>query len=292
MLKIKSIDMKINVIKLIVVISFLLPDMLLGQDIKVRHRPSLKSDRILFSIYVVDSTGNESVGTDQIFSKVITGNDDVMEKRVIASISIGKCESNNQEYHHDDIWLCLDQGLEILFLYPFGTQYAYPFVDGISLFSFNRTNGYMGAVDLKGNTVLQPKYDYITYTDKYLNGIVQSLSERHVVVFECNMFNREGSKLEYTYQVFLDNNVPIYTTVHNEYSTLVSTDSFSKMINDIETDNDTRTYLLGIHEMLNMNFERALCYFGQVKDRPAFRMLINNICLCEKMLNAIAYNNF
>ena len=103
MLKIKSIDMKINVIKLIVVISFLLPNILLGQDIKVRHKPSLKSDRILFSIYVVDSTGNESVRTDQIFSKVITGNDDTMEKHVIASITIGKYESNNQGYHHDDI---------------------------------------------------------------------------------------------------------------------------------------------------------------------------------------------
>ena len=292
MLKIKSIDMKINVIKLIVVISFLLPNILLGQDIKVRHKPSLKSDRILFSIYVVDSTGNESVRTDQIFSKVITGNDDTMEKHVIASITIGKYESNNQGYHHDDIWLCLDQGLQILFLYPYGTQYAHPFVDGISLFSFNRTDGFMGAVDLKGNTVLQPKYDYITYTDKFLNGIMQSLYERHVVVFECNIFNREGSEPEYTYQVFLDNNVPIYTTVHNEYSTLVNTDSFNKMINDIETDNDTRIYLLGVHEMLNMNFERALCYFGQVDNPSSFCMLTHNICECKKILPFLVYDKF
>ena len=57
------------------------------------------------------------------------------------------------------------------------------------------------------------------------------------------------------------------------------------MIDALDVDNDSKMYLWGIHEMLNMNYESSLRYFTNIKMHERFRNLSENINLCKELLN-------
>ena len=70
-------------------------------------------------------------------------------------------------------------------------------------------------------------------------------------------------------------------TVHDRFYNMVNPEAFQKMLDNIQLENDSRMYLWGIHEMLNMNYEKALNRFRQINDTKSFTSLHVNIDQCE-----------
>lgn len=276
------------VIKLFFLTIILLPKLVCGQNLRVRYESHRDFGRPLFSLL---SSVNDSsfVETDGIFSDVQIG-DDSGVKHAIASISVDRyhaSEGSDSYKDYDitnDIWMCLNGNLRIRFYYPVGTRRAFPFCDGISLFSMKYVDGMMGAVDLEGNVIMHPKYDYIVKKGLTINGICDIVSNTDVV-FKCEIFELGSSVPKLHMDVLFDDTIDRESTVHDRFSDLIDSAKFQNMIDALDVDNDSKMYLWGIHEMLNMNYESSLRYFTNIKMHERFRNLSENINLCKELMN-------
>lgn len=281
------VNMKINIIRLLLMTTILFADVMLGQDIKITYGGESANGGILFSLSRLDVDGRVITKTEAIFSSASIIKDS-LRQNIIASIDVVGQNPDKSIKFIDQLWLCLNDGFRVIFYYPIGTKAACGLKDGVSIFSYDRNFDIIGAVDSIGNIIMQPQYEYITNNGILLNGINIIKDESSEIVFQCKVFKRGDSEPDYTYDVIFDKKVPIYVTVHNEYSYLIDTRSFPAMLQDVEYDNDARLYLSGIHEMLNMNYETALSYFNQIANRVSFMYLERNIKVCEELITGMA----
>ena len=278
--------MKINLIKFVPFLCFLLSNNVIGQEINIEYKSSRNSGRILYSLSYNSSDGNDNFQTDPIFSKAIISDYNGC-KYIIASISIDRYISKNDIDINNNIWLCMYDDCKIKFYYPIGTKRAYPFSKGISLFSIRNIDGGVGAVDLNGNIILPPIYDYITDNDLYYIGIQAIRQNTSLVAFSCNIFEKKSLEEIYRFQVLFDDELPRSFPIHEEFSELIDNKSFTEMITNETYDNDDRMYLWGIHKMLNLDFERALFYFRQIYKKSSFKNLKINMHQCNKLQTKI-----
>lgn len=276
--------MKINIIKLLLLTTIFLSDFVYGQDLTISYGGKRDHGGILFSLLCLDGEGNVITKTDPIFSKARIVKDS-LRQYVVASIEITGYQTDKSIGFIDRIWLCLDDRLRVAFYYPIGTVEACGLDDGVSLFSYDRNFDIVGAVDSIGNIIMQPGYEYITKNSRLLNGINRIVDESSAVVLQCNVFKQGNMEPEYTYDVLIDEKVPVLLSIHNEYLNLIYVKSFSDMLQEIEYDSDTRLYLWGIHEMLNLNYEIALSYFKQIENMDYFKYLENNIKQCKELIS-------
>ncbi len=274
--------MKINLIKFVPLLCFLLSNNVIGQEINIESKFSRNSGRILFSLSYNSSDGNADVQTDPIFSKAIISEYEG-GKYIIASISIDRYISKNDIDIDNDIWLCMYDDFKIKFYYPIGTKQAYPFTKGISLFSIRNIGGGIGAVDFNGNMIIPPDYDFITVNNLYYTGIQAIRQNTSLVAFNCNIFEKKSLEEIYRFQVLFDDELPRSFPIHEEFSELIDNKSFTEMITNETYDNDDRMYLWGIHKMLNLDFERALLYFRQINKKSSFKNLKINMRQCNKL---------
>ena len=279
--------MKIKIIKWLFLSTLLLSDIMSGQEIKVSYAGESASGGILYSLSRLDIGGKVMIETSGIFSSVKIVNLG-LRQGVIASIDIVGYKSDKSINCLDQLWLYLNDELRVVFYYPVGTKMVYGLKDGVSLFSYDHNCDIVGAIDSIGHIIMQPKYEYITKNGRYMNGINRRYGESSSVVFECSVFKYGEAEPNYTYDVFFDDKVPIYVTVHNEYSKLIDCKTFSDMLQDIDYHYDVQLYLKGIHEFLNMNYKKALSYFEQIENKDSFRYLSNNIQQCNELIRQIS----
>lgn len=278
--------MRINISNWLLLTLIFLPTYVCGQDIRARYDSGRSTGRQLFSALSSTETGY-SIETDGIFSSLRIG-EDAGFKHIIASISIDryiykKDSDSYKDYDFfNDIWLCLDDNLIIRFYYPVGTLRAFTFSDGISLFSFHNVEGMLGAVNSEGAVVMRPVYNYIAKNDLHLNGICDIVRGSDVT-FKCEVYEFGSLTPEYYFNVIFEDVIDRDSTVHDRFYNMVNPDAFQKMLDNIQLENDSRMYLWGIHEMLNMNYEKALNMFRQINDTKLFTSLHVNIDQCEKL---------
>ena len=141
--------------------------------------------------------------------------------------------------------MCLDDSLKIKFFYPVGTDSAYPFSGGISLFSVKQEGGAMGAVDYKGDVVMQPLYDFIINNTLYINGVKVIRQRGADIIFICNIVRQKNISKEQEVKIWYDDRPPRQFSVHNEYFELADSTTFAKMMEKIEYSYDERMYLWG-----------------------------------------------
>lgn len=285
MLKKYCDNMKIKNIKTLLLMAILLPNIILGQEIKISYDGESSAGGILFSLSSVEDNGEVAIKTDGIFSNARLVNMGP-EQGVIASIDIMGYKPDKTINYLDQIWLFLNDELRVVFQYPVGTKSAYGLNDGVTLFSYDRHCNIVGAVDSIGNIIMPPKYEYIIKHGRFLNGINLIYDDStDDIKFKCRVFKQGSTEPNYTYDVFFDNRVPIYITIHNPYSKLISNKSFSDMLQEMEYDSDTQLYLSGIHELLNLNYTNALLHFNQIDNKDSFKYLRKNINQCLELIS-------
>lgn len=278
--------MKINTIKLILLTTFFLSNVVSGQELKISYGGERDNGGILFSLSRLDADGNVIIKTDPIFSKARIVKDS-LRQNIVASIEIIGHQSNKSIEFIDKLWLCLNDSLRVVFHYPIGTVEACGLKDGVSLFSYDRNFDIVGAVDSIGNIIMQPKYEYIIKNGVFLNGINRIIDDSSAVVMQCCVFKQGDTEPDYTYDIILDETVPIFLTIHNEYSSLIDVKSFLEMLQDIEYNRDTQLYLWGIHQMLNMDFSNALLSFKKIENVASFVGLEDNMRQCKNISNIL-----
>lgn len=276
-------NMKTNIPLILLLISFVFPINLYGQNINVKYLPAGESGKVLFSISSL-SENNFNVSTDGIFSDVIIS-EDAGEKHVLASISVDLFSSDGILDATNYIWVCMTEDLTIKFYYPVGTQRVFKFNEGISLFSLHYGWGKLGAIDQNGKVIMNPEYDYISKNGIQLNGICDIRTGTSDVAFKCSVFELGLLTPKYHFNIYFDDIVSRLSTIHNEYDVIINTDSFNEMINQIENDNDARMYLWGIYKMFNLNYESALYYFNRIEDVTRFPTLSCNVSQCVELLD-------
>lgn len=281
MQEIKSYTMKIRTIKVIVLLHCLVSISTHAQKIRASRDHKMNSDRICFSVSCYDEDKKSEIETDAIFSWARKGDDNGF-KYFVASIPIDKFSEKGEVISYDDVFLCLDQRLNLRFSYPIGTKLVLPFRDGISRFALNEIEGQVGAIDSTGNIVMSPIYDYIITSSAQLNGILVNKNHENEVVFLCSIYMRD--KRNYEFSVLFEDVLPMSRSIHNEFECLVDPESFQQMLKSVSYNEDELNYLSGVFNMLNLNFKTALTYFDQVKNTSRFKKLAGNIRQCKKLL--------
>lgn len=287
MQKIKSDYMKLRIYSVMFIMSFIVPLTVSAQDIKVTLKNSRSSGRLLFSIESNEYNNEEIIETDGIFSKVVVGQEDNAQS-IIASISIDRYLAKDIDFDND-IWMCLNHDLTIKFYFPVGTCRAYPFVDGISLFSLSKTDNLLGAVDANGRTILPPQYDLISKSDTIINGINVCHIDSNNVIFQCDVYSIKSLHKIYEYKVYFDDTLPRTGPIHNEFSEIIDKSQFIMMLEDNEYNIDQVHYLWGIHNMLNLNFKRAIENFERISTTSSLAKPRKNINECKIMIRKMNY---
>lgn len=279
--------MKRNITKLLFVLSIFFSVSIHAQNIRVANSYNQNTGLINFALFIIDENGKVIAKTDAVFSsaKVI---DTSTGQNVIAAIPVGRYLSND-EYRFSEIWLCLDNDLEIKFYYPVGTTYVRTWKDDITLFFTSSIDGHTGAINSNGDVILNPKYTYLTLSGIYINGITELKETYQSIIFHCDVYNKIHITQHYTFNVVFDLNVPIYIKpiAHKTYSPLINTVEFSEMMKEYDSyyDNDAKLYLWGVHMMLNMNYKEALSFFAKIENKSFFHGIEDNIHQCKEILD-------
>lgn len=277
----------------------LLPECLLGQKIYTSiervNGSALETSR--FYVSKRDANGNDIIKTEAIFSQCPRiGNDNGFE-HVVASIETGEYISAGKVSYNSAIWLCMNDNLQIMFYYPVQTAFALPFDDGISLFAvrgegilipLEGTSGYdgfgaMGAVDMAGDVVVQPRYDFITKSGSFVNAVRIHNNGTESYIMECDVTCLNDRGADYSFVVRFDDKMTRDEAMHSEFAEIIRKKDFNRMISNIEYDYDTLMYLKGVHYMLNLNFRDAMESFRQVSESSPYESSKYNISQCVEL---------
>jgi len=196
-----------------------LPSLCSGQEFSFAfgeiHNEDLVFRNKKISLTTVNSENSTILHSEPIFEDVR------FEKGcnfAAGSIPVNSIDTTNHHYVHSHIWLCVDKGLKLVFVFPLNTRDVQ--IDtSLCLFQFtDRISGnghwyWRGAIDFAGNVVLEPHFSVIMRYGDYLFAIgADDLHNEENLLFDRRIVVKNAlGKDEYCVSLMDDNPSSAFT---------------------------------------------------------------------------------